>query len=137
VRPVVKKAANHRLSPWRLNFRREGRCRLAEITNATVRMRRSARKSLMISFITTTDMKASVTSAARSRDIAAAAAAAAAGPSSETLTACRRTRQFALLTPKIVEHLLRIRTRWTILTCAEKLTSSQLNLPHGTKQKSN
>jgi len=25
--------------------------------------------------------------------------------------------------------------RWTILTCAQKLTSSQLNLPHGTKQK--
>ena len=27
--------------------------------------------------------------------------------------------------------------RWTILTCAQKLTSSQLNLPHGTKQKKN
>ena len=25
--------------------------------------------------------------------------------------------------------------RWTILTCAQKLTSSQLSLPHGTKQK--
>jgi len=25
--------------------------------------------------------------------------------------------------------------RLTILTCAQKLTSSQLNLPHGTKQK--
>ena len=25
--------------------------------------------------------------------------------------------------------------RWTILTCAQKLTISQLNLPHGTKQK--
>ena len=25
--------------------------------------------------------------------------------------------------------------RWTILTCAQKLTSSQLNLPHGTEQK--
>ena len=24
---------------------------------------------------------------------------------------------------------------WTILTCAQKLTSSQLSLPHGTKQK--
>jgi len=28
-----------------------------------------------------------------------------------------------------------IRIRWTMLTCAQKLTSSQLNLPHGTKQK--
>ena len=27
--------------------------------------------------------------------------------------------------------------RWTILTCAQKLTSSQFNLPHGTTQKSN
>jgi len=27
--------------------------------------------------------------------------------------------------------------RWTILTCAQKLTSSQLRLPHGTKQKKN
>jgi len=27
--------------------------------------------------------------------------------------------------------------RWTILTCAQKLTSRQLNLPHGTKQKKN
>ena len=27
--------------------------------------------------------------------------------------------------------------RWSILTCALKLTSSQLNLPHGTKQKKN
>jgi len=27
--------------------------------------------------------------------------------------------------------------RWTILTCAQKLTSSQLSLPHGTKQKKN
>jgi len=26
-------------------------------------------------------------------------------------------------------------TRLTILTCAQKLTSSQLNLPHGTEQK--
>jgi len=25
--------------------------------------------------------------------------------------------------------------RWTVLTCAQKLTSSQLSLPHGTKQK--
>ena len=25
--------------------------------------------------------------------------------------------------------------RWTILTCAQMLTSSQLNMPHGTKQK--
>ena len=25
--------------------------------------------------------------------------------------------------------------RWTMLTCAQKLTSSQLSLPHGTKQK--
>ena len=25
--------------------------------------------------------------------------------------------------------------RWTILTCAQKLTRSQLSLPHGTKQK--
>ena len=25
--------------------------------------------------------------------------------------------------------------RWTILTCAQKLTISQINLPHGTKQK--
>ena len=25
--------------------------------------------------------------------------------------------------------------RWTILTCAQKLTSSQLNLPHGPEQK--
>jgi len=27
--------------------------------------------------------------------------------------------------------------QWSILTCALKLTSSQLNLPHGTKQKKN
>jgi len=25
--------------------------------------------------------------------------------------------------------------RWTILMCAQKLTNSQLNLPHGTEQK--
>jgi len=25
--------------------------------------------------------------------------------------------------------------RWTILTCAQKLTSSRLSLPHGTKEK--
>jgi len=30
---------------------------------------------------------------------------------------------------------VRTAIRWTILTCAQKLTSSQLNLPHGTKQK--
>ena len=29
------------------------------------------------------------------------------------------------------------RIRWTILTCAQKLTSSQHNLPHGTEQKKN
>jgi len=27
--------------------------------------------------------------------------------------------------------------RWPILTCAQMLTSSQLNMPHGTKQKKN
>ena len=27
--------------------------------------------------------------------------------------------------------------RWTILTCAQKLTRGQLNLPHGTKTKKN
>jgi len=41
-----------------------------------------------------------------------------------------------LLSVPYAMALLRYDTiRWTILTCAQKLTSSQLSLPHGTKQK--
>jgi len=45
------------------------------------------------------------------------------------------------LTYDMVDWLTQLRflrydtTRWSILTCAQKLTCSQLNLPHGTKQK--
>ena len=41
------------------------------------------------------------------------------------------------MTPVYYDTILYDTIRWTILTCAQKLTTSQLSLPHGTKQKKN
>ena len=39
------------------------------------------------------------------------------------------------MTAKFVVVVAVMPIRWTILTCAQKLTSSQLSMPHGTEQK--